>query len=182
MTEQIQRMVSDRLGGGLIINKLLDPSADRNLEMMLSSSRVLDEPFDSETFRSGFSPDGPHQDEFVALELVDRNSGAFAPRIRSVRDVLQLPGASSSYPWTQGRHYAAYLASKDTSALVLAVSEEYGRVSVIEGGNLEIAGFDRLKARLTTTSKDLSEKIVCQSDNLIFHFPFFIVFPGYFFD
>lgn len=164
MTEQIQQMISNRTGGGLIINKLLDPSADLGLETMLSSCPVLDEPFDSETFRNGFSPDDPHHDEFTVLELIDRNSGGFAPRIRSLRDVLQLAGASDNYPWTQGRHYKSYLASKDTSALALAVSGECGRLSVFEGGNVEIdVGSDGLRDRLKRTSKNLVNAIVSQS-------------------
>lgn len=116
VTAQIGKIASSRLGGGLVINNLLEPSTDPYLEKFSSSGRVLDEPFESGTFFSRFDPAISDHDGFVVMELIDRKSGTFDPRVRSVGNT-----ADTRRRLIKDRsvsHSASYSTSNDTSSLV----------------------------------------------------------------
>lgn len=85
LTAQIRNIVTSGRGGGLVINNLLDPSSDYVLEKTYSSraTRVVDKPFEGNAFLMHFSVYGHENDGYTILELVDRKSRTFAPRVRS---------------------------------------------------------------------------------------------------
>jgi len=128
------------------VGALLAIQGEMNLAPYIESGERIDARVTSVLVRTIFFPRSPLHDGAVVVVNGRVAAAACQLPLGSFEAETNLPAGSH----LGMRHRAALGLSEETDAVVLVVSEETGRISLVVGGRLEAVPSENLERRLTT--------------------------------